>query len=165
MPGDFSKTSIADVPTFEIDASTFTIVLSIFCSINGFFETTVTPLISFVVGINSIVFSFIELLASEISKASEKPFVWPTAVTETMYLPSATFSKTKFPSLFATLILATEESFERNNVMVADSIVFTFPSITWPDTLPVLVCAWLNMVMVKAAVSNIRNFLIFIKVL
>src|SRR5258707_112954 len=54
MPGDFSNTSKAEAPTLVTAASTFTIVLSIFCSINGFLATTVTPSIDFAKGTSSI---------------------------------------------------------------------------------------------------------------
>jgi hypothetical protein len=38
----------------------------------------------------------------------------------------------------ATEIFATEESLLLSNVIVADSMVLVFPSITEPDTVPVL---------------------------
>ena len=47
MPGDFSNISRAVEPTLVGDASTFTTVLSIFVSINGFFAVTVTACIDF----------------------------------------------------------------------------------------------------------------------
>ena len=75
MPGDFSKTSNAEFPTLVMDASTFTIVRSIFCSIKGFFATTVTPLIDLATGTSSIVFKVTLVLALLISNASEKPLL------------------------------------------------------------------------------------------
>ena len=62
---------MAEAPTFVTDASTFTTILSSFCSINGFFAVTVTSLNDFATGINSIVFNVTSDLAAEISKISE----------------------------------------------------------------------------------------------
>ncbi|SRR5258705_1619622 len=159
-PGDFSSTSKAEVPTLVTEASTFTIVLSIFCSIRGFLAETVTPARFLATGISSIVFSVTFVFDGVISNTSEKPFVCPTAVIETKYLPSPTFSNKKLPSLLAALILATLESLAFNNVIVAASMVLVFPSITCPDTFPVVFWAWLEKDKAITAISMVRNFLI-----
>ena len=166
IPGDFSNTSIAVAPTFEIEASTFTIILSIFCSINGFFAVTVTSPIAFDLGTNSIVFNATEEFVELISKVSENPLLCPIAEIETKYLPSGTASNSYLPVLSATLIFTTEESLALNNVIVADSMVLVFPSITVPLILPSFTCAWLTKEKaVKATVSMVKIFLIFFDVL
>src|SRR6478672_7317929 len=58
-PGDFSNTSSAVAPALVGEASTLTIVLSIFVSINGLFAVTTTSLNPFAVGTNWIVSSWI----------------------------------------------------------------------------------------------------------
>ena len=84
------------------------------------------------------------------------------AVIDTRYFPSGIASKTNLPDLSATLNLITEESFAFNNVIVADSMVLAFPSITIPFTLPSFSCEKLTSDKIdKAIVSRIVNFLIF----
>src|SRR5438045_9775930 len=85
---------------------------------------------------------------------------FPTAVIETKYFPSLTFSNTKLPSLLAALIFATLESLARNKVMVAASIVLVFPSITCPDTFPILFWAWLEKDTIVIAINIVQKFLI-----
>ena len=67
-PGDFSNTSSAVAPALVGDDSTFTIVLSIFVSINGFFAVTVTPESPLACSLITKAGTVIALLEEEISK-------------------------------------------------------------------------------------------------
>src|SRR3990170_7201038 len=86
---------------------------------------------------------------------------------DTKYLPSAILSNSNLPVLSATLIFATDESFTRNNEIVADSMVLVLPSMTVPLIFPCTIfslaglfvnCAWLTKDKVKTTVSKVKIF-------
>src|SRR5258705_13630274 len=75
IPGDFSNTSIAVAPALVGEASTFTMVLSILVSINGFFAVTVTPLRSFACSLKVITGTEMFEVVLEISNDEDKALV------------------------------------------------------------------------------------------